>query len=336
MHVDFRSDTVTRPSTAMRQAMAEAEVGDDVFGDDPTVNALEQYVADMFGFPSAVFAPSGTMANQIALQLNARPGEEILADVDAHVLNFEVGALAALGGVSSRTWMGAGGRIAADTVADMINPTGTFATPTALIAVENTHNLAGGAVQIQPELTRLGELAHDHGITLHCDGARIWNAMVATGLSAKEIAAPFDTLSVCLSKGLGAPVGSLLLCSSEQESQARRIRKRMGGGMRQVGILAAAGRFAVENNLADLEDDHARARYLADELSVYGLCEPAEVETNIVMIHHGEIKRIAAEAAEQGVRFAVMGERKGRIVTHRDIDDAEVEYALKTLSELVR
>ncbi|MFC4336662.1 threonine aldolase family protein [Salininema proteolyticum] len=336
MQVDLRSDTVTRPNPEMLGAMSHAEVGDDVFGDDPTVNELERRVAELFGFDAAVFTPTGSMANQIALQLSASPGEEILAETRAHVVNNEVGALAAYGGVSSRTFWSEGGRVNAEEVASLVNGPGAYATPTAVIAVENTHNAAGGTVQQLGEVERLGRLAHERGVALHMDGARIWNARAATNIGFRKWAEPVDTLSVCLSKGLGAPAGSLVLCSAEKEARARTVRKRMGGTMRQSGYLAAAGLYALDHNLARLWQDHARARFLADELAAYGVCEPEEVETNILMLTGEGMDRIAAQAEERGVRFLAFSATRARLITHLDVDDAGIEYTAKVLSELLR
>src|SRR5512138_3814108 len=241
MPIDVRSDTVTRPTPGMREAMASAEVGDDVYGEDPSVNALEAEVAALFGHEAAVFMPTGSMANQVAIQTLVPPGNELLCDADAHVVTYEVGAAAAIGGVSTRTWGPAGGDIDPAVVASMIRPDGYHAVPTRAIAVEQTHNRAGGSVIPLDTLRALRWAADVAGVGLHCDGARIWHAHVADGVPLAQYGALFDTLSVCLSKGLGAPVGSLVVSTAERAARARVIRKRMGGGMRQAGILAAAG-----------------------------------------------------------------------------------------------
>ncbi|GIE96822.1 threonine aldolase family protein [Paractinoplanes rishiriensis] len=336
---DLRSDTVTRPSAGMRRAMAEAEVGDDVFGDDPTVGALEAEVAALFGHEAALFAPSGTMANQIALQLVVPPGGELLAGADAHVVNYESGAAAAIGGISTRTWPAVGAALDPDQIAAMIHPAGFPSLPTSAIAVEQTHNLGGGAVVPLATLRRLRTVADAAGLPLHCDGARIWHAHVAEGVALADYGALFDTLSVCLSKGLGAPVGSLVIGSRERIARARVIRKRMGGGMRQVGILAAAGRYALAHNLERLADDHARARRLADALAPYGVCDPALVRTNLVLIdlskHPLDAPALAAQAAAQGVHLAAMLPDLARLVTHLDLDDAATDRAVDVLTGIL-
>jgi threonine aldolase len=337
--VDLRSDTVTRPSEAMRRAMASAEVGDDVFGDDPTVNALEERVAALFGHEAALFAPSGTMANQIALQLVTPRGGELLADADAHVVTYEMGAAAALGGVSTRTWPAAGADLDVDRIAGMIRPVGFPSLPTAAIAVEQTHNLAGGTVIALPALRSLRSVADAAGVRLHCDGARIWHAHVADGVPLATYGALFDTLSVCLSKGLGAPVGSLVVGSAARIAEARLLRKRLGGGMRQVGILAAAGLHALEHNIARLADDHRRARRLAEALAPYGVVDPARVRTNLVLLDlsksSSDAPTLAAEAAAQGVLLAAMLPHLARLVTHLDIDDEGLDRAISVLSGIL-
>ncbi|HEV8175930.1 MAG TPA: GntG family PLP-dependent aldolase, partial [Actinoplanes sp.] len=271
--VDLRSDTVTRPTPAMRMAMATAEVGDDVFADDPTVRALEAEVAALFGHEAALFAPSGTMANQIALQLLVPPAGELLAGADAHVVTYEMGAAAAVAGISTRTWPSVGAALDVEQIAAMIRPAGFPSVPTRAIAVEQTHNLGGGSVVDWEKLRELRAVADAAGLTLHCDGARIWHAHIANGVALDAYGRLFDTLSVCLSKGLGAPVGSLVVGSSDRIAQARVIRKRMGGGMRQVGILAAAGRYALRHHLERLAEDHARAHRLAAELEPLGVVD---------------------------------------------------------------
>ncbi len=337
--VDLRSDTVTRPTPAMRQAMAEAEVGDDVFGDDPTVNDLEAYVASLFGHEAALFAPSGTMANQIALQLHVPPGEELLAGGDAHVVTYELGAAAAVGGISTRTWPSVGADLDVDQIAAMIRPRGYPSVPTRAIAVEQTHNLGGGSVVPLATLRALRELSDRSGVGLHCDGARIWHAHVADGVPLAAYGEVFDTLSVCLSKGLGAPVGSLIVGSRERMARARVIRKRMGGGMRQVGILAAAGRHALENHIDRLADDHARARRLAEALAPLGVVDPARIRTNLVPLDLSkksiDSPTLAARAAEQGVLISPMLPTIARVVTHLDLDDEAVDQAATVLHSLL-
>ncbi|HEX5595345.1 MAG TPA: GntG family PLP-dependent aldolase [Micromonosporaceae bacterium] len=337
--VDLRSDTVTRPAPAMRTAMAEAEVGDDVYGEDPTVNALEAEVAALFGHEAALFTPSGSMANQIALQVLVPPASELLCDADAHVVTYEIGAAAAYGGISSRTWPAVGADIDPDVVAAMIRPDGYFAVPTRAIAVEQTHNRGGGGVIPLPVLRALRDVADAAGVALHCDGARIWHAHVADGVPLATYGGLFDTLSVCLSKGLGAPVGSVMVGSAEQVDRARWIRKRMGGGLRQAGILAAAGRYALQHHLERLADDHVRAARLADALAPFGVV-PGPVRTNIVPLDLTKAAMdapgLAAAARAQGVLVSVLGPRTARLVTHLDVDDAGVDRAVEVLTTIFR
>ncbi|WP_373319656.1 threonine aldolase family protein [Rugosimonospora africana] len=338
--VDLRSDTVTRPVAAMREAMASAEVGDDVYGEDPTVNALEARVAELFGHEAAMFTPSGSMANQICLQLLVPPGEELLCDADAHVVTYEIGAAAALGGISSRTWPAAGADLDPEAVAGMIRPAGYNAVPTRAIAVEQTHNLGGGGVIPLSTLRALRGVADDAGIGLHCDGARIWHAHVADGVPLATYGGLFDTLSVCLSKGLGAPVGSVVVSSRERIQRARVIRKRLGGGMRQAGILAAAGEYALSHHIERLADDHARAARLAEALAPYGIVDAARVVTNIVPLDLTKAPidgpSLGAAARERGVLVSVVGPRRGRLVTHLDVDDAAIDRAAEVLTGILR
>ena len=337
---DLRSDTVTKPSPAMREAMATAEVGDDVFGDDPTVIALEAEVAALFGHEAAMFAPSGSMANQIALQLVVPRAGELLAGADAHVVSYEMGAAAAISGISSRTWPSVGADLDPAQIATMIRPAGYPSVPTRAIAVEQTHNLGGGGVVGLSALRELRAAADEAGVLLHCDGARIWHAHVADGVPLATYGALFDTLSVCLSKGLGAPVGSLVVASAARIAEARVIRKRLGGGMRQIGILAAAGRYALRHNIERLADDHARAQRLAQALSPFGVVDPATVRTNLVLLDLTKTRldapALTTAAAEQGVLIAPMLPRLARLVTHLDVDDAGIDRAIDVLTALLR
>lgn len=336
MHVDLRSDTVTQPTAAMRQAMADAAVGDDVYGEDPTVNALESEVAQLLGKPAAMFTPTGSMANGIGLQLLAPPGEEVLADSEAHVVSHELGAAAAIGGISTRTWPAGDGQLDVDVVADTIRPPGFHAVATRAVSVENTHNRGGGTVVALEALKQLRALADARDVALHCDGARLWNAHVADGVGLHEYGALFDTVSVCLSKGLGAPVGSVLAASVERIARARVLRKRMGGGMRQVGILAAAGRHALHNHLDRLADDHTRAMRLAAALDPFGVVDVARVRTNIVALHVPDAPGFASEAKAQGVLVSATGPDTARLLTHLDVDDAGVDRAIAVLTGLLR
>ena len=340
MAVDLRSDTVTRPTAAMREAIAAAEVGDDVYAEDPTVNALEAEVAALFGHEAALFTPTGSMANQICVQLLVPSANELLCDADAHVVTYEIGAAAAIGGISTRTWPALGGDLDADTVAAMVRPDGFFAVPTRAIAVEQTHNRAGGAVIPLDTLRALRRVADDAGVALHCDGARIWHAHVADGVPLATYGGLFDTLSVCLSKGLGAPVGSLVVSSAERVAQARWIRKRMGGGMRQAGVLAAAGRYALTHHIGRLAEDHARARRLADALAPFGIVDAARVRTNIVPLDLSkstlDAPGLGAAARAEGVFVSVLGPRTARLVTHLDLDDAGIDRAIEVLTGVLK
>ncbi|GAA1855927.1 threonine aldolase family protein [Asanoa iriomotensis] len=338
--VDLRSDTVTQPSEGMRAAMASARVGDDVYGEDPTINALEASVAALFGHEAALFAPTGSMANQIAIQISVPPGEELLCDADAHVVTYEIGAAAAIGGISTRTWGPVGADVDPDVVIDMIRPAGGYhAVPTRAIAVEQTHNRGGGGVIPLSTLETLRAAATDAGLALHCDGARIWHAHVTDGVPLRTYGALFDTMSVCLSKGLGAPVGSLVVSSAANIERARVLRKRMGGGMRQAGVLAAAGSYALEHNIARLAEDHAKAARLAEALAPFGVVAGA-VRTNIVPLDLRksplDAHALAAAARERGVLVSVLGPRLARLVTHMDVDDAAIDRAVEVLPEIFR
>ncbi|MBA2389183.1 MAG: PLP-dependent transferase [Geodermatophilaceae bacterium] len=331
--VDLRSDTVTQPTPAMRQAMAEAEVGDDVYAEDPTVNALEAEVAALFGHEAALFVPTGTMGNQISLRLLAEPGQEILCDSDAHIVTYEMGAAAALFGLGTRTVPGPNGRFEIDDYVHQVRAPDWHTVRTAVIAVENTHNRGGGSIQPFDRLKALRAYADEVDVSLHCDGARIWNAHVATGTGLAEYGAVFDTLSVCLSKGLGAPVGSVIVSSSERIAAARILRKRLGGGMRQAGILAAAGRHAIAHHLDRLAEDHARARRLAAALTGHARADP---ETNIVVLDvDGNAHQVAAAARQDGVLVSVVSPTRIRLLTHLDIADEQVDRAEAVLSEIL-
>jgi threonine aldolase len=323
----------------MRAAMAAAEVGDDVYGEDPVVNALEARVASLFGHEAAMFAPSGSMANQIALQVLVPRASELLCDADAHIVTYEVGAAAGYGGISTRTWPAVGPDIDVEAVAGMVRPDGYHAVATKAIAVEQTHNRGGGGVIPLSTLDGLRELADAHGLRLHCDGARIWHAHVADGVPLTRYGQLFDTLSVCLSKGLGAPVGSLVVSTHERIAEARVIRKRLGGGMRQVGILAAAGDYALTHHVARLADDHTRARRLAEALAPYGIVDASRVRTNIVPLDFGkstvDALTFGAAAREKGVLVSVLGSRVGRLVTHLDVDDAGIDRAIEVLPAIL-
>jgi threonine aldolase len=329
--IDLRSDTVTRPTAAMRRAMAEAEVGDDVYGEDPTVAALEERVAALFGHEAALFTPTGSMANVLAVQGVVAPGQEVLCEERAHIARAELGAHGAIGGVTMRTWHSPGGRLPLDRVREMFAPDmGPFFVATAAVSVENTHNFAGGAVVPLDELRALRGWADAVGTAVHLDGARIWNAHVATATPLEEYGACADVLAVCLSKGLGAPVGSLVVGPRELVAAARVRRKRMGGGMRQAGVLAAAGLHALDHHVERLADDHAHARLLAEACGV----DPESVDTNIVVVPHDGAAGFVAAAAEAGVRVSAVGPRTVRLVTHLDVDRAAAERAAAALARL--
>ncbi len=330
--VDLRSDTVTKPSAGMRQAMFEAEVGDDVYHEDPTTNALEAEVAALFGKEAGLFVPTGSLGNQLGLRLLAGPGEEIVCDIRAHIARAELGAAAAFSGITFRTWRSELGLVDIEQIAEIITPNaGPYFVSTKAVAVENTHNFGGGSIQPADQIAKLAELAAEQGIALHLDGARIWNAHVATGTPLAELAAPFDTVSVCFSKGLGAPIGSVLLASADNIAKAGIWRKRYGAGMRQSGILAAAARFALENNIARLAEDHARAKRLASALGT----DPDQAPTNIVVVPAAEAATVVAKAAEQGVLVSALGPTRLRLVTHLDVDDDGIDRAIEVLAPLV-
>lgn len=341
MLVDLRSDTVTKPTRSMRAALAAADVGDDIYGEDPTVRRLEETVAALFDKPAAVFVPSGTMGNQICLRLLCVPGEEVICDADAHVVTYEEAGAAVHGGLQTRTVVTERGLLEPAAVARQIRPGGWGAVPTRAVAVEQTHNRGGGAVYPLDTLTQLRGLTREHDVALHCDGARIWNAHVATGTSLASYGALFDTLSVCLSKGLGAPVGSLVVCTSEQATTARTLRRRLGGGWRQAGVLAAAGLYALEHHVDRLEDDHERAGRLAETLAeaAPGVCDPEQVETNIVVLDLSvtpySTPELVAAARAEGVLLTALGPRRARLVTHLDVDDEAVDQAGKLLAQLL-
>ncbi len=341
MHeVDLRSDTVTRPTPAMRQAIATAEVGDDVYGEDPTVRRLEETVAELLGTEAALFVPSGTMANQLALRALARPGEEVIAGHDAHCWRFESGALAALAGLQTQILPG-DGRFTAAAVRAAYKPEISYLSPTTVVAVENTHNMGGGAVWPRGQLDEVLAAARELGMSTHLDGARLWNAAIATGQPERTLAAGFDTVSVCLSKGLGAPVGSLVAGSKDVVARCHRFRKMYGGGMRQAGLLAAGGLHALAHHRPRLADDHANAQVIARRLvDVPGFAvDLTRVETNIVMVEVADALDPAALVARcqaEGVRISHIAARRLRLVTHLDVDRAACLRAAEVLATAAR
>ena len=330
--IDLRSDTLTKPTAAMRRAMAEAEVGDDVYAEDPTVTELQERVAAMFGKEAALFTPTGSMANVLAVAALVGPGQEVLCEARAHIVRAELGAHGALTGITSRTWSHPGGQVDLAAIQEMYAPDmGPFFVRTTAISVENTHNFAGGSVLPIDDLRALRAWATSIGCGVHLDGARIWNAHVATGTPLAEYGAVADTISVCLSKGLGAPIGSLVLGSTDVIEEARVRRKRMGGGMRQVGVLAAAGLYALDHHLDRMAEDHERARLIAEACGV----DPATVPTNIVVVDVPSAPDVVAAAAEQGVKVGAVGPQRVRLLTHLDISRADAEQAAKVLASIL-
>jgi threonine aldolase len=316
----------------MRRAMADAEVGDDVYAEDPTVTALEERVADLFGHEAALFVPSGTMGNQIGMRLVCEPGQEVLCDADAHVVTYEMGAAAAIFGISTRTVVSDGGRLDAQQLIDQVRPKDNWhLTATAAIAVENSHNRGGGLVQPLDELQKLWDWSREADVAVHLDGARIWNAHVASGVDLATYGRLADTASVCFSKGLGTPVGSVLVASADRIATARLWRKRLGGGMRQVGVLAAACSYALDHHLGRLAEDHEHAQLLAKRLGV----DPSTVETNMVVLDDVEAPMVAEAAKARGVLVSQVSARKIRLVTHLDVDRAAVERAADVLAPLL-
>ena len=335
--IDLRSDTVTRPTPAMRRAMAEADVGDDAFREDPTVRQLEERVADLLGKADAVFVPSGVMGNQIALRLHTQPGDEVVVPERSHVFHYEGGGPAALSGVQLRPIGDLSGIPTVEEVINVVRGAYDWEPRTTLLWLENTVNKAGGRVVPLPTIAALAEAARKHGLALHLDGARLWNAAVALGSTPAALAAAFDTVNVCLSKGLGAPIGSLLAGSREQMTQARRVRKLFGGGMRQVGVIAAAASIALDDferdDYAMLRADHRRARAFADALdSCAGVRQVTPPDTNIVLFDTRDpAEQVIARLEAEGVRAVQFGPYTVRATFHRDVDDAALETALSAL-----
>lgn len=342
MAIDLRSDTVTRPSQGMRDAIASALVGDDVYSDDPTVNSLEERVAELFGMEAGLFSPTGSLANQLLIRTLVNPGEELLTEERAHIVRAELGAGAVFSGITTRTWHSERGLLNADTPLALAHENaGPYLVSTTAIAVENTHNFGGGTVQPISEIARLSKEARARGISMHLDGARIWNAHVASGTPFSEFGRHFDTISVCLSKGLGAPVGSISLGSKAAIAQARIWRKRYGAGMRQVGLLAAAGHYALDHNINRLADDHALAKKMALALAAHDatLINPDHVETNIVgldLSHAGMTAAdFAARCKEKGLWISALGKSYARLVTHLDFDSAQCDEAIVIMLEVL-
>jgi len=338
--IDLRSDTVTKPCPAMRHVMAEAEVGDDVFGDDPTVNKLQEKVATLVGKEAALFTPSGTMANTIAILAHTRPGDEVIVERESHTFNYEAAAAAVLGGVQLNTILGQRGILERDQVAREIREPDVHTPSTRLICLENTHNRGGGTIYPLEKIHAIYQLARENNLKMHLDGARLFNACVATGISAKKYAQYFDSLMFCFSKGLGAPIGSILIGSKAFIERAHRFRKMLGGGMRQVGILAAAALYALENNVQRLAEDHYHAKMLATELGkIKGFqVNPELMETNIVVFDVSEsgfsVAEVLAKLKTKGILIVPFGRNLARAVTHLDVSREDIEAAIGAIHEL--
>jgi threonine aldolase len=331
--IDLRSDTVTRPSAGMRKAMAEADVGDDVFGDDPTVRKLQDRVAELLGLPAALYVTSGSMANQVAIGAQLRPGDELIAETGSHCLNFEGGAVSALWGVQPSTLEGTRGQLAPEQIAPAVRPVSEHFPRTRLLCLENTHNRGGGSVWPLDRFSAVVAAARAKGLLVHLDGARLFNAQAASGTRAAEYARQCDTATICLSKGLGAPVGSVLCGGADVIREAHRLRKRLGGAMRQVGILAAAGLYALEHNLDRLAEDHENARRLARGLAeISGVSvDAAAVETNLVFADFPmPVSDALSKLKAHGVLATPQGSRPNgvRMVTHLDVRATDIDEAL--------
>ena len=339
--INMFSDTVTKPSQAMLQAMVNAEVGDDMGGEDPTVNRLEAMAAELFGKEAAVYACSGTQSNQMGVRTHCVPGDELLIEESGHIANFEGGAPAAISGIMCRTIRGRNGMLDVDDLIGKVRVDNQHLCVTKLLCLENTANSGGGRVWPVDQLKRVCDWAHDAGLKTHLDGARFFNAVAASGASPAELASGFDTVSICFSKGLGCPMGSILVGSAEQIHRARRIRKLMGGAMRQAGVLAATAIYALENNVERIADDHANAKAFAEAVAQIDgvILDPAEVESNLVFfdIHSelGDAMQLSAALKERGVRIGGMGPQTLRACTHLDVNRDQVLQAAETVKACI-
>jgi threonine aldolase len=340
--IDLRSDTVTKPSEAMRKAMARAEVGDDVYGEDPTVNRLQEMAAAMLGKKAALFVPSGTMANQLSIRAQTQPGQEVIVESKSHIVRYEQGAAGALAGVQLHWVVGERGIMAADQIEAAIRPKDPHTIQTALICLENTHNSGGGTIYPLSTIEKIRTVASQRGIPMHLDGARLFNAIVATTLPPGSYTQHFETVSVCLSKGLGAPAGSLILSNdSTVIEKARRFRRMYGGAMRQAGILAAAGIYALEHNVARLKEDHEHAKRLARKLQQLPavLVNPQHVDTNIVIFdvvnHRLAPAEIVAALKREGVLINAVGGNSFRAVTHLDVSAKQIDEAVEAFARVL-
>ncbi|HKI36390.1 MAG TPA: low-specificity L-threonine aldolase [Gemmataceae bacterium] len=339
--IDLRSDTVTKPTPAMRAAIQAAEVGDDVFNEDPTVHRLEERVAAVLGKEAALFVPSGTMSNQVGIKAHTQPGDEMLCDVNCHVYNYEAGGPAVLSGVTCRTVEGDYGVLDVSQLEDKVRPVNDHLVRTRLVCLENTHNRGGGRIYPIEKIQAISEWARKNGLIMHLDGARLWNAVVATGIPAKEWARYFDTVSVCFSKGLGAPIGSALCGPRDFIGRARRIRKLFGGGMRQAGVAAAGALFALENHVERLAEDHRNAQVIAQAVAdTPGLrLDPPDVETNLIFFHvdreAGTAQAVAAALKARGVLVLPTAPQTIRACTHLDVSAAQAERAAEAVRQTV-
>lgn len=339
MHTDFRSDTVTKPSKEMKAFMMDAPVGDDVFQEDPTVNQLEQFAADYFGMEAALYCSSGTQTNQIAINVHCRPGDEVICSKDAHIYFYEGGGIAKNSGSSTHLLSGDRGRItAADVLAGIKDPNNPHYPLTTLVSIEDTMNRGGGAIYDFNEIKAIRKVCLENKLPLHLDGARLFNALVENNVPPKEYAAQFDSISICLSKGLGAPVGSVLLGKKDFIHRARRARKVMGGGMRQAGIIAAGGLYALQNNIERLREDHKNAQELGAALNNLTWVEKVlPVETNIVVAQLSKtvnLPELIAKCAEKDLHFMAFGEQTIRMVTHLDVNTDNINYAISVLKKI--
>jgi len=338
MKIDLRSDTVTRPTPGMLDAMFKAEVGDDVFGEDPTINALEERAAKMFGKEAGLFCPSGTMTNQIAINVFTKPGDEVVCDYTSHIYQYEGGGIARNSGVQAKLLSGDRGRISATQVAESINQIFDWLTRTKLVSIENTVNKAGGSFYTLKQMKDLSEVCHRNGLLMHLDGARIFNAVIEAGYTPAQIGPLFDSISVCMSKGLGSPAGSLLLGTKDFIREARRARKVFGGGMRQAGYFAAAGLYALDNHIDRLKEDHRRAKVLAEAISKLPyIKELLPVETNILIftLHDAiPLDYFMEILNDNGIQCAIFGKQTVRFVTHLDIDDKMIDKTISVLKKI--
>jgi len=340
--IDLRSDTITKPSLAMREYMMQAEVGDDVFAEDPTVNRLQEKVANLMVKEAALFVPSGTQANQICLNTNTQPGQEVIVDYNAHIFNYESGAGGMLSGIQLHPIIGENGFPTVEQIKEVIRPFDDHYPQTGLVCLENTHNRAGGTIFPIEDIAKISELAKEHNLRLHLDGARLWNASVASGIALSEYAKYFDSVSLCFSKGLGAPIGSIIVGITDFINKAHFYRKAYGGGMRQVGIIAAACEYALENNLDKLKIDHNNAKKIAETLhSLPGIeIDLDSVQTNLIIFDVSKMGKSASDVClmleENGILALPFGPTKIRFVTHLDVSSKQADQACQILQKILK